>query len=197
MRGQIPGSGFAAFAERKAEGGATQARSAATEEKKDSAIIPTKESLAKRKMAKEKDKERDNKKKLFKEKAERSEKNLFLRRKKSAGGEVTVESVSVTPKYIEITESISVGDLAKKLNIKASEVISKLMKIGMLATINQVLDSDTTEILASEYGTEVKVVSLFEETVIRQEEEDKPEDRIETADCYRNGTCRSRENETS
>ena len=166
------------FAERKAEGGAAQARSAAAEEKKDSAIIPTKESLAKRKKAKEKDKERDNKKKLFKEKAERSEKNMFLRRKKSAGGEVAVESVSVTPKYIEITESISVGDLAKKLNIKASEVISKLMKIGMLATINQVLDSDTTEILAAEYGTEVKVVSLFEETVIRQEEEDKPEDRI-------------------
>ena len=62
------------------------------------------------------------------------------------------------------------------MNIKASELIAKLMKLGMMATINQVIDSETAEILASEYGTQVTVVSLFQETVIKKEEEDKPED---------------------
>ncbi|HPA70892.1 MAG TPA: translation initiation factor IF-2, partial [Spirochaetota bacterium] len=62
------------------------------------------------------------------------------------------------------------------MNIKASELIAKLMKLGMMATINQVIDSETAEILASEYGTEVSVVSLYQETVIKKEEEDKEED---------------------
>ena len=47
-----------------------------------------------------------------------------------------------------------------------------------MATINQVIDAETVEILASEYGTEVKVVSLFDETVIQQEEDDKAEDHM-------------------
>ena len=84
----------------------------------------------------------------------------------------------VAPTHIEITESVLVGELAKKLNIKASEVIAKLMKLGVMATINQVLDSDTAAILAGEYGTEVKVVSLYEETVIRDDEEDTEKNRI-------------------
>ena len=84
----------------------------------------------------------------------------------------------VAPTSIEITESIMVGELAKKLNIKVSEVIAKLMKLGVMATINQVLDADTASILASEYGTEVKVVSLYEETVIREEEELHAEDNL-------------------
>jgi len=64
------------------------------------------------------------------------------------------------------------------MNIKASEVIAKLMSMGVMATINQVIDADTASILASEYGTEVKVVSLYEETVIKLDEEDKPEDYV-------------------
>jgi translation initiation factor IF-2 len=118
-------------------------------------------------------KEKDKKTKKDREKPA-TEKEITLRRKKAQSMREKPEAVP--PKYIEITESISVGDLAKKLNVKASEVIGKLMKLGMLATINQVIDAETAEILASEYGTEVKVVSLYEETVIRQEEVSLPED---------------------
>jgi len=64
------------------------------------------------------------------------------------------------------------------LNVKASEVISKLMKLGEMATINQAIDSDTAAILASEYNTEVGVVSLFDETVIKIEQEDRAEDAV-------------------
>ena len=85
---------------------------------------------------------------------------------------------AIAPEEINITENISVGELAKKLNIKAADVIAKLMNLGVMATINQVIDAETAEILASEYGTNVKVVSLYDETVIKHVEEDRPEDYV-------------------
>ncbi len=75
------------------------------------------------------------------------------------------------PEKIEIMESISVQDLAKKMNLKASEIIGKLMSMGMMVTITQSIDSDTATLLASEYNCEVKVVSLYDETVIATEED--------------------------
>ncbi|MCX8000214.1 MAG: translation initiation factor IF-2 N-terminal domain-containing protein, partial [Leptospiraceae bacterium] len=81
------------------------------------------------------------------------------------------------PKEISIMENIQVGELAKKLNLKPNDVIAKLMKMGMMVTINNVIDSDTAAILADEYGCKVKIVSLYEETVI-QEEPDNPEDYV-------------------
>src|SRR5262249_17280226 len=51
-----------------------------------------------------------------------------------------------------------------------------LMKMGEMVTINKVIDSDTATLVAAEFGCEVKVVSLYEETVI-QAEEDREEDR--------------------
>ena len=63
-------------------------------------------------------------------------------------------------------ESISVAELARKMNLKASELIGKLMEMGMMVTMNQSIDADTATILASEYECEVKIVSLYDETII-------------------------------
>ena len=79
------------------------------------------------------------------------------------------------PKSIDIMESITVADLAKKMNLKASDIISKLFNMGLMVTINQQIDHETAEIIASEYGCEVHLVSLYDETIIAQDE-DKPED---------------------
>ena len=92
--------------------------------------------------------------------------NLFEQKKK-------VETpASVVPKSIDIMESISVSDLARKMNLKASEVIGKLMGMGMMVTITQSIDSDTATLLAAEYGCEVHLVSLYDETVIESEKDD-------------------------
>jgi len=72
-------------------------------------------------------------------------------------------------------ENISISELAKKMNLKPADLISKLMSLGVMATINQRIDSDTAAILAAEYGCEVKVVSLYDETVI-EKSTDKPEE---------------------
>lgn len=81
----------------------------------------------------------------------------------------TVTPASVVPKSIDIMESVSISDLAKKMNLKASEIIGKLMSMGMMVTINQSIDSDTATILAAEYGCDVHLVSLYDETVIESD----------------------------
>lgn len=75
------------------------------------------------------------------------------------------------PKQIDIMEVITVSELAKKMNLKASELISKLMGMGMMVTINQQIDSDTAEIIAGEYGCTVNIVSLYDETIIETEKD--------------------------
>ncbi len=92
--------------------------------------------------------------------------NLFGQKKKA----VTPETV--VPKSIDIMESISVSDLARKMNLKASEVIGKLMGMGMMVTITQSIDADTATLLAAEYGCEVHLVSLYDETVIESDKDE-------------------------
>jgi translation initiation factor IF-2 len=87
---------------------------------------------------------------------------------KKRGGKVQVSNANKTeitvPKaikrIIKISESISVGDLAKRLGIKANDLIKSLMKMGMMVTINHQLDYDTSVILASEYDYEVENVAV-------------------------------------
>ena len=73
------------------------------------------------------------------------------------------------PKEIDIMEVVTVSELARKMNLKANELIGKLMGMGMMVTINQQIDRETAEILAGEYGCKVNVVSLYDETIIETE----------------------------
>ena len=98
--------------------------------------------------------------------------DFALEKKKKA-----LEKKASVPSSIDIMENITVADLAKKMNLKASDIISKLFKMGMMVTINQQIDHETAEIIASEYGCEVHLVSLYDETVI-ETEEDKEEDLL-------------------
>ena len=88
--------------------------------------------------------------------------------------------LAAVPKSIDIMENITVSDLAKKMNLKASDIISKLFKMGMMVTINQQIDHETAEIIASEFGCSVHLVSLYDETVI-ENEEDREEDMVPRA----------------
>lgn len=75
---------------------------------------------------------------------------------------------------IEVPEEISVGDLAAMLRMTATEVIKKLMALGVMATVNEIIDYDTAEIVATELGAKVKpqVVVTIEEQIIEEEIED-------------------------
>ncbi|CAM4339144.1 translation initiation factor IF-2 [Paenibacillus phoenicis] len=73
------------------------------------------------------------------------------------------EKIDNTPKKIIVRGTMTVGETAKLLHKDASEVIKKLMLLGVLATINQELDLDTIQLLASDYGVEVELKIPVEE----------------------------------
>ncbi len=104
------------------------------------------------------------------EKYEEHQEKILAQQKKK-----TVQRANPVPKEISIMENVSVSELARKMNLKASELISKLMSMGMMVTINEQIDAETASILAGEYKCKVNVVSLYDETII-EKEEDREED---------------------
>jgi len=64
---------------------------------------------------------------------------------------------------IKYEDVLSVSDLASKMNKKPNEIIMKLMGLGVMATINQTLDDETIELLASEFGFEVEKEVVVDE----------------------------------
>ncbi len=75
---------------------------------------------------------------------------------------------------ITVPEEITVAELAAMLKRTAAEVVKKLFSLGVMATVNQVIDYDTAEIVASELGAKVKkeVVVTIEDRIIDDSEDD-------------------------
>jgi translation initiation factor IF-2 len=72
---------------------------------------------------------------------------------------------------VHVPETISVGDLAHKMSVKASEVIKQLMKLGQMVTINQQLDQETAMILVEEMGHKALAAKLDDPEAFSEEEE--------------------------
>ncbi|MCX8023018.1 MAG: translation initiation factor IF-2 [Syntrophorhabdaceae bacterium] len=81
-------------------------------------------------------------------------------------------------KKIKIGDTIQVDALAKRLGIKAQEIISRLFSLGIIATINQSIDYDAAFLVANELGFEVEKALSIEDEFLAMEEEkkEKPED---------------------
>jgi translation initiation factor IF-2 len=71
---------------------------------------------------------------------------------------------------VHVPETITVGELAHKMAVKASEVIKQLMKLGQMATINQPLDQDTAMIVVEEMGHKAVVAALDDPEAFTEEE---------------------------
>ena len=76
---------------------------------------------------------------------------------------------------ITVPEEISVGDLAAMLKRTAAEVIKKLFSFGVMASVNEIIDYDTAEIVATELGAKVKkeVVVTIEDRIIDDSKDDE------------------------
>lgn len=76
--------------------------------------------------------------------------------------------------HIQVPDEITVGDLAALLHMTAVEVIKKLFALGQMATVNEVIDYDTAEIVATELGAkcEKAVVVTIEDRIIDDSEDD-------------------------
>jgi translation initiation factor IF-2 len=108
--------------------------------------------------------------------AEREMRGLRVPRKRRAlpGKEVRKTEIT-TPKaskrIVRITEGVTVGDLARNMGVKAAEIIKQLMGLGVMSTLNQVLDVDTATLVASEFGYSVENVAFDAESAIEEVEE--------------------------
>lgn len=85
-----------------------------------------------------------------------------------------------TPKEIVYDGTLTVGELAGKLNKDSSDIIKKLMFLGVMATKNQDLDDDAIELICGEYEVEVTKEIILEDTDFEKYvTEDKAEDLVE------------------
>ena len=102
----------------------------------------------------------------------RPQKRKALPGKEQRKTEITVPRAS--KRVIRISEMITVGDLAKAMGVKAGEVLKKLIDMGMMATINQMLDHDTAVLLAGEFEYQVENVAFDVEQALEAEQESGP-----------------------
>src|SRR3954451_10633130 len=84
------------------------------------------------------------------------------RHRGAPGGESTTFAQPTEPlvREVAVPETIQVGELAHRMSVKAAEVIKALMKLGTMATINQVLDQETAMIVVEEMGHKAKPAKL-------------------------------------
>lgn len=90
--------------------------------------------------------------------------------------------IKKTQLSVSIPDEITVSELASRLKVTASEVVKRLMMMGVMATVNQVVDYETAYLVADELGAKVtkEVVVTIEERLF-DETEDKPEELITRA----------------
>ncbi|CAN2048035.1 translation initiation factor IF-2 [Candidatus Magnetomoraceae bacterium gMMP-13] len=119
---------------------------------------------------------------LYSKKRSRGRKGFKKGQKGKKTSTIKVQKTQITtPKAIKrrikIDEAIVLSELAKRMGIKAGDIIKTLMNMGVMATLNQALDFETATLVASEFNYEVEKAS-FEEEAILKSEEDSPENLI-------------------
>ena len=88
-----------------------------------------------------------------------------------------LEVAKKAPLVVKIPDEITVGELASRMKKTAAEVIKQLIKLGVMASVNQTVDYDTAALVAMELGCKVEkeVIVTIEERLI-DDREDKPEE---------------------
>ncbi len=92
-------------------------------------------------------------------------------REKQEEREMELES-----KNLEVTEFISVQELANLMDVSVTDVITTCMNLGVIVSINQRLDAEIIELVAEEFGHEVEFIDVGEEDAEEEEIIDDPED---------------------
>ncbi|MEN9547874.1 MAG: hypothetical protein RIR12_465 [Bacteroidota bacterium] len=74
---------------------------------------------------------------------------------------------------LQVTEFISVSELASLMDVSFAEVISKCMSLGIMVSINQRLDAEVIELVSSEFGFDVEFIDMEKQMEMEEEEEDE------------------------
>jgi translation initiation factor IF-2 len=91
------------------------------------------------------------------------------------GQKTQITTAKAIKRRVKVDETIVLSELAKRMGIKANEMIVKLMGMGVMATVNQTIDYDTAVLVAGEFSYEVEKASFEEEVILKQTGTDDPE----------------------
>ncbi len=92
---------------------------------------------------------------------------------KSATAQKTqITTAKAIKRRVKVDEAIILSELAKRMGIKASEIIKQLMGMGVMATVNQSLDFETATLVAGEFGYEIEKAAFEEESLLKVEQDD-------------------------
>ncbi len=92
---------------------------------------------------------------------------------KSATAQKTqITTAKAIKRRVKVDEAIVLSELAKRMGIKASEIIKQLMGMGVMATVNQSLDFETATLVAGEFGYEIEKAAFEEESFLKVEQDD-------------------------
>jgi len=83
-----------------------------------------------------------------------------------------ITTAKAIKRRIKIDEAIVLSDLAKRMGIKAGDMIKTLMGMGFMATVNQSIDYDTAVLVANEFNYEVERAAFEEEEILKQKADD-------------------------
>ncbi len=91
-------------------------------------------------------------------------------KKMARGGGSEAGEAKAIKRRIQIYDTISIGDLAHRMGIKVNELIVKLMGMGVMATVNQIIDLDTAVLVAAEFGYDVEQAMTEELNILNLED---------------------------
>ncbi|WP_320043828.1 translation initiation factor IF-2 [uncultured Desulfobacter sp.] len=100
--------------------------------------------------------------------------------KKSSFQKTQITTPKAIKRRVKIDEAIELAELAKRMGIKANEMIVKLMGMGVMATVNQTIDYDTASLVAAEFDFEVEKASFEEEALLNVVPEEEDKENLET-----------------
>ncbi len=106
-------------------------------------------------------------------------KGKYRRDKRELMAEKRAAAESGENNIIQVTEFISVSDLANLMDVSFADVISKCMSLGIMVSINQRLDAEVIELVASEFGYEVQFINLEQDTESEEEEITDTEENLQ------------------
>jgi translation initiation factor IF-2 len=101
-----------------------------------------------------------------------------IKGKKTSFQKTQITTPKAIKRRIKIDEAIELAELAKRMGIKANEMIVKLMGLGVMATVNQTIDFDTAALVAAEFGFEVEKASFEEEALLQMEAEEEDQGKM-------------------
>ena len=99
----------------------------------------------------------------------KSLKSKYRRAKRDEAAEN--ETNEITDNKLQVTEFVTVSELSSLMDVSFADIISKCMNLGIMVSINQRLDAEVIELVASEFGFEVEFVGLEEAEEMDEEEE--------------------------